>query len=534
MKVKRNEIFTKVQGLRPGRSIFDLSYAKKMSGKMGYLYPMMCDEVVPGDIFKIGAEAVIRFAPMVAPILHEIMLRADWFFVPYRLLYTTQVYGTEGKNAWEQFITGGRNNTVALTRAGLGLVPMHSNVVQEGGFWDHIGIPPGVTLDSDVGDDNPLAFPGIAYNVIYNNYYRDPNLEDEIDPNAAGNIAANKVCASANWDADYFTRALPFQQRGTPPAIPLSGMTQAVWPTADFNEGATYTAPTWTNGGVDKRAWMAAGQVQANDNFESFMNDNTVSLAPGTSININDLRNLIQLQRWLERNARGGYRYTEWLRANFGESPTDERLDRPEYIGGIRQPIVISEVLQTSKSEAGAPQGNLAGHGIAAGYHNVGKYHVNEYGLIMCIMSIVPRTAYQQGINRQWLRQTKYDFYHPAFANLSEQAIKNEEIYLSAGHGTNTTIWGYQGRYDEMRTKHDIICGAMRSSLNYWHVGRIFGSLPALSSSFGHVDASSIHRIFAVPETDNLYIHWGNKIKAIRPLPPMSNPGRMDHEYGGY
>ena len=195
--------------------------------------------------------------------------------------------------------------------------------------------------------------------------------------------------------------------------------------------------------------------------------------------------------------------------------------------------MIVSEVLQTSQTGT-TPQGNLAGHGIVAGRHNIGRYHVQEYGVIMGIMSVLPKPAYQQGIDRAWLRTTKYDFYSPEFANLSEQAIYNEEIYLSPSTATNRTIWGYQGRFDEMRYKPDKVAGAFRSSLDYWHLGRKFASLPALSSTFGHVDPTTITRIFAVPTADHLYVHWGNSVRAMRPLPPQNIPGRMDHTYGGY
>lgn len=516
----RGSMFGRVQTLRPGRSVFDLSYAKKMSGRMGYLYPMMCDEVVPGDVFEIGCEAVIRFAPMVAPVLHEIVLKADYFFVPFRILDNATRVQTDGHTLWEEFITGGQNGTFAtpLGRANIG-------GAAEGSLTDHLGFPPGITL---VGDDNPLGYPYGAYNMIYNEYFRDPNLESEVAL-GSGNLL------TANWDPDYFTRALPWQQRGTAPAIPIQGSSNAQWTFGSFVLGSP---PTPVNVQVDDSAAdmkaYTPGAAFSMSNLRNFLNSNTVPLSPGVGVNISDLRLAVQLQRWMERNARSGYRYTEFLRAHFGVSPRDDRLDRPEYIGGVRQPIVISEVLQTSQTGT-TPQGNQAGHGIMAGRHFVGRYHVKEYGLIMCVMSVIPRSAYQQGINRQWLRVSRYDFYHPEFANLSEQAIYNEEIYAdNTAAGTNKNIFGYQGRYDEMRSKNDMVAGAFRSTLNYWHLGRIFGSLPALNSTFGHVDPTTITRIFAVPSADHLYVHWGNRIKAIRPLPFQSNPGRMDHDFGGY
>lgn len=522
----RGNTFSRVQGLKPGRSVFDLSYAKKMSGMMGYLYPMMCDEVVPGDVFDIGAEAVVRFAPMVAPVLHEIIIKADWFFVPYRILGSKTAYGNDGMTNWESFITGGRSGNSAVTRSNLGVLDM-TTPVPEGGLWDHLGIPTGITLATAADDDAPLKFPGMSYLKIYNDYYRDPNLEDEVDITAC---PANAGLKLANWDADYFTRALPWQQRGTAPALPVTGYSSANFAAnAHFITGSSANTLTIDNVNNYLLSSIAAG-VPA---LKTALSDNVVDLSSATSVNIADLRLAVQLQRWMERNARSGARYTEFLRSHFGVAPRDDRLDRPEYIGGIRQPIVVSEVLQTSKTESGAPQGNLAGHGLMAGRHRVGRYHVQEYGLIMCLMSVIPRPAYQQGIDRQWLRKTRYDFYHPEFANLSEQAVQNEELYLSAAKATNLGIWGYQGRYDEMRSKRDKVAGAFRSSLNYWHLGRIFGSLPALSSTFGHVDPTSLTRIFAVPSADNIYVHWGNSIRAIRPLPIQSNPGLLDHDFGG-
>lgn len=516
--MSRGSEYTRVQSLRPGRSVFDLSYAKKLSGRMGYLYPVMCDEMVPGDMFDISAEAVVRFAPMVAPILHEINLKADWFFVPYRILSARDLYGTDGNTYWEKFITGGVAGATPVTRVALGTLNL-TTPVPEGGLWDHLGIPTGVTLAVANGIDSPLLFPGSAYKTIYNNYYRDPNLEAETDPY---DCPADMLCKTSNWDADYFTRSLPWQQRGTAPALPVSGFVPMV-------SAGDLTAPLAAN--------STATAVQIKRVNGSVINANDVfyaSLGSATTFNVSDLRLAVQVQRWLERSARSGYRYTEYLKSHFGVSPRDDRLDRPEYIGGLRQQIVVSEVLQTSKTEVGAPQGNLAGHGILAGNHHIGRYHAKEFGLLMCIMSVQPKPAYQQGIDRQWLRGSRYDFYHPEFANLSEQAVLKEEIYLDPAQANNIGIFGYQGRYDEMRTKKDMVAGAFRSTLNYWHLGRIFTGLPALSSTFGHVDPTTVTRVFAVPSADHLYVHWGNIIKAVRPLPMQSNPGLMDHDYGGF
>ena len=196
-------------------------------------------------------------------------------------------------------------------------------------------------------------------------------------------------------------------------------------------------------------------------------------------------------------------------------------------LGGSKSAVIVSEVLQTSKTETGAPQGNLAGHGLVADSTFVGSYHAKEYGLMMGIMSIMPRSAYSQGIDRQWLRRTKYDFYSPEFANLSEQAIERAEIYASAVGSENRTIFGYQGRYDEMRVKRNMVVGKMRSTFNYWHLGREFGSAPLLNQSF--IECVPSKRIFAVQTEPGLIVDVENRIKAIRPLPYASEPGLIDH-----
>ena len=260
------------------------------------------------------------------------------------------------------------------------------------------------------------------------------------------------------------------------------------------------------------------------------MNANSVDLSAATTFNVSDLRLAFQVQKWLERNARGGARYTEFLRMHHGVAPKDERLQRPEYIGGSKNPVIVSEVPQTSSTDATTPQGNLAGRGLVASQNMVAKYHALEYGLIMGIMSIVPKAAYQQGIDRQWLRRSKYDFFFPEFIGLSEQAIEEEEIYVTADNeSANRAIFGYQGRYDEMRVKRDFVHGKLRSTMNTWHLGRSFASAPNLNASFVEMDPAQFNRIFALTSGPHCIVHVGNIIKAIRPLPVESNPGGIDH-----
>lgn len=495
--------FQAVRELRPGRSVFDLSYSKKLTCDMGQLIPIMCDEVVPGDLWDIGNEIVARCLALVAPIMHEVNVTVHYFFVPYRILWAD----------WENFITGGPQGT------DVSVLPrwVPSNVAI-GSLWDYLGMPASVIPP---GLSAPIDFPRRAYNRIYNQYYRDETLVTEV-------AETNESILNRAWEKDYFTSALPWQQRGTAPALPITGTGHAVFPDANFIQGsATTPQSVQVESNTPQnpaRVYMASANSRSN--IARVFNDNTVDMSTATTFNVSDLRLAFQIQKWLERNARAGARYTEFLKAHYGVSPRDDRLQRPEYIGGSKSPLIISEVLQTSET-ATSPQGNMAGHGITADRTYVARYHAQEFGLIMGIMSIMPRTAYQQGVSRQWLKRTKYDFYSPEFSHLSEQAIELEEIYAGTVEATNRTVFGYQGHWDELRYKPSQVCGLMRTTFNYWHLGRIFSSAPALNSTF--VTSNPDKRIFADQADPGIMVNFGNLIRAARPMPIESDPGLVDH-----
>ena len=427
--------FKNVRQNRPPRSAFNLSYTKLATADLGYLYPIMCDEVVPGDIWKIGNQMVIRFNPMVAPILHEINAYVHYFFVPYRLLWgpNTEI---EEEGSWEDFITGGIDgeDDSVLPRWIPGTPATECAI---GSLWDWLGFEPGKT---NYAGAYPLDFPRRAYNMIIREYYMDQNVDIPRPLNSTS-------ISYRRWEKDYFTSALPWQQRGIAPALPvtISGTTNAVWANAD-SSAPTGNSPTFVTLSTGNN-FAHLQNANALSNFLGFMNGNTVDLsdAIATTFDIADLRLAFQIQKWLERNARSGARYTEFLKAHFGVSPRDDRLQRPEYIGGSKSPIIVSEVLQTSETD-GTAQGNLAGHGICVSDSFCGTYKASEYGLIMGLLSVVPKPMYQNGIDRQWLRETKYDFFFPEFVNLSEQAILNREIFVTNGsEATNEGIFGYQG-----------------------------------------------------------------------------------------
>lgn len=500
MKTNRNRLFKNVGSVNPGKSVFNLSYEKKFTCDMGQLIPVMCDEVVPGDFFEIGSQAVIRFQPLVAPVLHEINMYVHYFFVPFRILW----------DEWETFITRGIDGDQEPA-----IPEWDPTSFSEGSLWDFLGFP----IDIDCDGVFPVAFPMYAYNTIYNEYYRDENLVTEVD------IDQEEILNRA-WEKDYFTSALLEQQRGTAPALPIDGTTSA-----DFTSAVSGTSPDNASNRVQQYGgslYMPGGTVNAD--LLTALNKNTVDLSVASTFDIADLRLAFQIQKWMERNNRAGARYTEFLRSHFGVSPRDDRLQRPEYIGGAKSPVIVSEVLQTSSTDVTTPQGNMAGHAIGVNDAYCGKYHVKEYGLIMGIMSVMPKPAYQQGINKQWLKKTSYDYYFPEFAHLSEQAIINAELCVKDNDSAyNNSVFGYAGRYDEMRIKQNMVCSGMRDTFDYWHLGRIFdpGSLPALNDSF--ITCVPDKRIFAVESDPGLIVSFANIIKAIRPLPIIAEPGLVDH-----
>lgn len=509
-------IYSKAGGIRPGKSAHNLSYEVKMTADMGKLYPVMFKECIPGDTFKIGNEIVIRFQPLVAPVLSEINAFVHYFFVPTRLLMDTQ-------QDWNDFITGGIDGEAAVS---LPRWTVHDGNNAKGTLWDYFGLPVGVTPKK-----LPLAFPKRCMNLVWNEYYRDENLQDEVDID-------NDLILNRAWKKDYFTSALPWQQRGVSPSFPIAGTANAVWSGDLRLAQITTLGATVPRGGSyfdvsDDYNIKLANTDLTNMNYgqvgvaKSTLNQNEININGLVGgFDVSDLRLGFQIQKWMERNARAGVRYTEFLRAHFGTAPRDEVLQRPQYIGGSKSPVMISEVLQTSATDSTSAQGNLAGHGLTADRNFCCTYKAKEFGYIIGIMSVMPKAQYQQGVDRALLRETRYDFYFPEFANLSEQAVENEELYAD-GTNADTEIFGYQGRYNELRSSRSLVVGDMRDTFDYWHLGRKFDSRPNLNSTF--IECNPSKRIFAVQDEPGMVVNVGNIIKAYRPIPAVSEPGFIDH-----
>ena len=513
MRSAKQAPFQSVGSLHPGRSQFNLSYVKTFTADMGQLIPIMCDECVPGDIWKIGNQSVVRFQPLVAPVLHEINQFVHYFFVPYRLLWED----------WEDFITSGEDGQ------DVSVLPYWDVTDDsEGSLWDYLGFP--TDVDPGAGA-RPIDFPRRAYNFVFNEYYRDENLQTQV-------ALTNEDILLRNWEKDYLTSALLEQQKGTAPSLPISGIIPVLG-IGKSNQNFPQTNTTVYESDHTTSVFAKSSYTSDATNPGVFEEDPAnpgyprvrVDLSAATTFDIADLRLAFQIQRWMERNNRAGSRYTEFLKAHFGVAPHDDRLQRPEYIGGTRANIILSEVLQTSSTDLVSPQGNLAGHGIGISNNFAGTYHVKEFGLIIGLMSVMPKPQYSQGINRQWLRETRYDFYFPEFANLSEQAITNGEVCaIDANPTHNQEIFGYQGRYDEMRVKQNMVCGQMRTTFNYWHLAREFdpGTPPELNEDF--IQCIPRKDIFAVPSEPGLIVEFGNAIVAFRPLPITAEPGLLDHD----
>lgn len=503
----RRPLFEQVRIKAPKYNAFDLGHEKKLSFNMGELIPILLQEVVPGDKFRVNSELFMRMAPMVAPIMHRVNVYTHYFFVPNRLVYED----------WEDFITGGELGTANPSFPVIQIQNANKSFFAKGTLADYLGIPvtgPGVVA-------NPLnisALPFRAYQLIYNEYYRDQNLQTAIPVTKNGTVdwggegSLITLLRNRAWEKDYFTSCLPWAQKGAEITIPN---------TINYLAASTIKR--------DDGLGMNAGAVSVdNENpqhLENALNENIrVENIEDLEIAVNDLRRSMRLQEWLEKNARVGSRYVESILAHFGIRTRDHRLQRPEYLGGGKSPVTISEVLNTSDT-ATAPQGNMSGHGISVGTSHRFKRAFDEHGYIIGIMSVLPRTAYQQGVHRTWTKFDKFDYFWPELAHIGEQAVLNRELFMDyEGAGVPAGTFGYQARYSEYKYGESTVHGEMKDTLDFWHMGRKFTGQPSLNSTF--IISNPTHRIFADTNADNdkLFCQLYNDVKAIRPMPVFGTP----------
>lgn len=513
-------IFNTVKLTKPKKNIFDLSHDFKFSTDMGKLMPTLCVECVPGDQFTIGQESLIRFQPMVAPPMHRMNQFHHTFFVPHRLVW---------KN-FEDYMTN--------TQTG-GLDPVFPTLefgptVHGGGYSpyaDFLGIPPYRTAPYNV-NETVSAIPFASIQKIWNDYYRDQNLQTEIptdlvDGSNDANWTELNTLRYRAWEHDYFTAALPWAQKGGTVDVPLgdvildpdwtTGPAPATYPRLT-NQGGAFATGT-----LNSAADGSGPYLSSTGNATKFAYDPQGTLEVQATT-INDLRRAFRLQEWLEKNARGGTRYVELILSHFGVRSSDQRLQRPEYITGTRSPVVISEVLNTTGTDD-LPQGNMAGHGVSVSDGRRGTYRVKEHGYIITLMSVMPTTAYMDGLPKHLIKTTdRFQYFWPEFANIGEQPIENRELFTGQAFPAKTATFGYIPRYAEYKYQPSRVAGDMRTSLDYWHMARKFNTPPALNEDF--VKSDPTKRIFAVtdPNNDNLICHVYHKIRAVRPMPKYGTP----------
>ncbi|MCU6703296.1 major capsid protein [Muriventricola aceti] len=543
------------------RSTFDRNSSVKTSFNVGDIVPFYVDEVLPGDTFDIDTSKVIRMPSLLTPIMDNLYLDTYYFFVPNRIVWQhwKELMGENNESAW-----------IPTTEYEVPQITAPSGGWSIGTIADYMGVPTGVSGLS------VNALPFRAYALICNEWFRDENLCDPLnipltDATVAGvntgtfvtDVAKGGLPYKAAKYRDYFTSCLPAPQKSEDVTIPVSGgANYPVVPMADLIAPVTATAhglqwygnPTAGNSSVPVsnpkkflHTAVSSSSEISGDNMGIYQDvpsgtrevfpANLYAINSGdvSSATINQLRLAFQVQKLYERDARGGTRYIEVLKSHFGVTSPDARLQRPEYLGGNRIPIVISEINQTSGTSANStPQGNPSGQSRTTDVHSDFKKSFVEHGFIIGVMVARYDHTYQQGLERFWSRKGRLDYYWPVFANIGEQAVLNKEIYAQ-GNGTDDEVFGYQEAWADYRYKPNRVTGEMRSqapqSLDVWHLGDDYSKLPSLSDSWIQEDSAVVNRVIAVSEENSNQL-WADifiKNKCTRAMPMYSIPGLIDH-----
>lgn len=536
----------KILVTRPRRSGFPWRQRVQGDLEFGKLYPIFRRLMLPGDYFKISPRFQITFMPLVAPIMASIMAYVHYFFVPLRLLYK-KVTDSEGdiaisQEAFRKWLSGGDNNDYSDE-------------------WPSVQGAGPLSLDDYMGFGNktnygdtakPSSMWRRAYNSIYNYIYRNQNYQDEVDWDQSAVLRRN-------WRRDYITSVLPSRQRG--PAVSLSSsfsISPIIWQgdldpnmyilkliatqksggnTNSFGFTATPLLGAQRSGGVYVRGDNPAPVVGTADSVSVNFNPSIptgsqeswtpYAQAPSISFSIEDIRLANALQRWQELNMQSGIRYSELLMAHFGVAPSDALLQFPSYIGGMSSPVVVHQVTQQSSTDSTSPQGNLAGNAKCIGIgNNVVRYHAKEFGVIMGILSVMPRTFYQYGIGAEFRIRSRYDLPWPLMQNLGEQQVIGAELFASDNETDNKKVIGYQARWEHFRLADDYVCGRLRSDysqpLDFWHLARKFDSLPEINGTF--LQCNPDRRNFASQDQCEAVFDFCNHVRTVRPLTRYARP----------
>ena len=524
MKSVMTHQFSRVPSVSIQRSTFDRSHGYKTTFNEGYLVPFFVDEVLPGDTFNLNTTLFSRLSTPVVPFMDNLFLETFFFYVPDRLV-------------WDNFqkMMGEQENPGDSTDY---LIPQITVTNAENqSIFDYFGIPTRISNGIKVN-----ALPFRAYNLIWNEWFRDENLQDSVTVAKGDSGDPEYTLLKRGKRHDYFTSALPWPQKGDAIDVPLSAQIEANFSnplnlSLSGSVSGSFTGNNTSNVSLFKLSNDNAVYNVANSGsyVGLKLNHNVTGNIPVSELNkLADglsIGQAFQVQRMLEKDARGGTRYTEILRAHFGVVSPDARLQRPEFLGGSSSRININPVQQTSGTTDTSPQGNLAAYGVVADrYHGFTKSFV-EHGFIIGLINVRADITYQQGLNRLWKRRTRLDHFWPTLAHLGEQTVTNDEIYAQ-GTAADDDAFGYQERYAEYRYKPSLITGKFRSndpqSLDVWHLSQYFQNLPVLNDEFIE-DAPPINRVVAVQDEPHFLLDVYFNLKCTRPMPLYSVPGLIDH-----